>query len=145
VEEVAIVLAVGVINGLIKVVDLVQRARNLTDEKKQRALQALYAALKETSAYVDTLNRGGEPNLDMERNIACLWDEVSIPLYDLDRDLAERCSLKGNYWRNPDTWSAMRVRRNRIGLDQVRKSAQGLLHGDKKGRFPISRRDSGAK
>jgi len=106
-------------------------------EDEKAALRSLYAALNETRIYIGRLSRPSvsrirrsqdvERNEEIEARISRLWTEASVSLRDLDRDLAERCLLKGDYWANPEAWSEQDIARARIGVNRVFKDAQKLL------------------
>ncbi len=56
-----------------------------------------------------------------------MWAATSIPLRHFDRDLAQRCLEKSDYWLNPDNYSAPEIVQFRIGIEQVYKDAKKLL------------------
>jgi hypothetical protein len=105
----------------------------IRDEKKRRtdridqALYALYAALNETKAYVEKLNSGKRRNRKTEWAIAKLWHDATVPLRDVDRELAEKCFIKGMYWMEPETWTEMKIEEKQIKLDQVMESTRKLI------------------
>ena len=106
-------------------------------EDEKAALRALYTALNETRIYLGIISRPSfsriegsqraERNEETEARISRLWTEASVSLRDVDRDLAERCLLKGDYWANPEAWSKRDISRARIGLNRVFRDAQKLL------------------
>jgi hypothetical protein len=92
-----------------------------------QALFALYAAVNETKLYIASLNYGKRRDRKKEYAIAKLWHNASVPVRDIDPDLADRCFLKGGYWMDPDVWKDTKVKRKRIKLDQVMKSIRAIL------------------
>jgi hypothetical protein len=106
---------------------LIRDSRKQRNEKIDQALYALYTALNETKAYIDDLDSGKKRNRKREWAIAKLWHDASVPLRGIDRDLAERCFIKGSFWLEPDTWTDVMIKRKRIKLDQVMRSTRKLL------------------
>ena len=120
-------LAFAVFDRLLAVLGLVREGRKVKSERTDQALNALYVALNETKSYVDRLDSGGRRSRSSEFEIAHLWQMASIPLRELDPDLALRCFIKGGYWLKPSTYTSLKVRKQRIGLDQVLDSTRELL------------------
>ena len=106
---------------------LIREGRKRRGERTDQALYALYAALNETKAYIDHLDSGKRRNKKREWAIARLWHDASVPLRDIDRDLAERCFIKGSFWLERDAWTDAMIKRKRIKLDQVMRSTRKLL------------------
>jgi hypothetical protein len=119
--------AFAILDRFLTVLGLIRQGRRHRDERTDQALYALYAALNETKAYIQILASGKKRDRKREWAIAKLWHDASVPLRDIDRDLAERCFIKGSYWLEPDTWSDVMISRKRIKLDQVLKSTRNLL------------------
>ena len=119
----------ALIDRLLAALGLIRENRRLQSERIDKALYALYMALNETRSYVSSLNRGMPRNSEKECAIARLWSDASVPLRTIDRDLAERCFIKSGYWLEPDTWSELMIKEQRIGLTQVLKSTRNLLMG----------------
>ena len=122
-----LVSALAIFNRLLAAVGLIRAKQKEKSERTDQALYALYTALNETKAYVSYLQTGKERDRKREFAIAKLWHDASVPLRKVDRDLAERCFIKGSYWLEPDTWSELMINRKRIGLNQVIKSTRELL------------------
>lgn len=119
--------AIAVFDRLLAAVGLLRAKKKERDEKTDQSLYALYAALNETKAYISHLESGKRRSKKREFAIARLWHDASVPLRKVDRDLAERCFIKGSYWLEPDAWSQLMINRKRIGLDQVIESTRDLL------------------
>lgn len=60
------------------------------------------------------LDLGKRRRRKRELTIAKLWHDASVPLRHVDKDLADRCFLKGSYWLEPDTWTKMMEKKKRI-------------------------------
>jgi hypothetical protein len=52
---------------------------------------------------------------------------VAIPVSHIDRELAERCDEKADYWLNPDHYDQQRVQVRGIDLESVRERYRSLL------------------
>jgi hypothetical protein len=96
-------------------------------EVHDNALRAISHALTETYLYYRSLEAGQQRNAEVEAQLSRYWAAAAIPLRHLDRDLASTCEYKAEYWLNPEDWSAERVRRVGIGLDDVRHRYRQLL------------------
>ena len=116
-----------IFDRLLAALGLLRAQKKERGERIDQALYALYTALNETKAYISYLESGKKRNRKREFAMARLWHDASVPLREVDRDLAERCFIKGSYWLQPDTWSEVMINRKRIGLDQIIKSTRDLL------------------
>jgi hypothetical protein len=123
-------VAFAVFDRCLAALGLIREGRKHRNERTDQALYALYAALNETKSYITDLDSGKKRDRKREWAIAKLWHNASVPLRDIDRNLAERCFMKGSYWLEPDTWTDMMIKRKRIKLDQVMRSTRELLMGD---------------
>ncbi len=105
----------------------------IRDHKKQRtelidlALLALYTALAETRSYLSDLKDGKRRDKKREFAIARLWNTASVPLRQIDKDLAERCFLKGGYWMEPEAWDQKKIEAKGITIDSVFEATRQLL------------------
>lgn len=89
---------------------------------------------KSKSALEPFLGAGSNPRLldgpplnPQQIRIIRLWREAALKLRYVDRDLAQRCAIKSEYWTNPEEWSVRRIRRARIDIDRIFREAQELL------------------
>jgi hypothetical protein len=117
----------AVFDRVLGALGLIREGKKWRNDRTDKALYALYTALNETKVYVEKLNYGKRRNRKIERAIAKLWHDVSVPLRDIDRDLADRCFIKGSYWMEPNTWTEMKIEEKRIKVDQVLESTRKLL------------------
>ena len=120
-------VAFAVFDRVLAVLGLIREGKRRRNDRIDQALYALYTALNETKSYIDRLDSGKKRNRKTEWSIAKLWHDASVPLRDIDPDLADRCFIKGSYWMEPETWTDLRIKRKRIKLDQVLKSTRKLL------------------
>lgn len=94
----------------------------------RRRSPALYtAALAETKAYIADLKSGKPKDTQRQFAIARLWNTASVPLREIDKDLAERCFLKGGYWMEPEAWDEARLEAKGITIDSVFEATRQLL------------------
>lgn len=106
---------------------LIRAGKKQRDEKLDQALFALYTALVETKAYVSELNNGKRRNKKKEWALARLWHDASVPIRYIDKDLANRCFIKGGYWTEPELWTEAKIKKNGIALDRVFEETRKLL------------------
>ena len=121
------VVAFAIFDRLLAAIGLIREEMRRKSQRTDKSLYALYTALIETKSYMTYLRSGNKKDRDREETIARFWHDASVPLRKVDRDLAERCFLKGSYWLEPDTWSASMIENKRIGLEQVIESTHELL------------------
>jgi hypothetical protein len=67
-------------------------------------------------------------DIQREEAPARLWTEASVELRDVDRDLAERCFFKAQYWTDRDGWTEDAVHRTNIALEWLKRDAHDLLY-----------------
>ncbi len=106
---------------------LIRERKKARTERTDQALTALYAALAETKAYISDLKAGKPPDSQRQFAIANLWNTASVPLREIDKDLAERCFLKGGYWMEPDAWDQAQLEAKKITIDSVFEATRQLL------------------
>jgi hypothetical protein len=122
-----IMAGITVFDRILTAVGLLRAKKKERSERTDQALYALYTALNETEAYMSYLESGNKSDRKRELFIARLWSDASVPLRQVDRDLAERCFIKSRYWSKPSTWTELMINRKRIGLNQVIESIRDLL------------------
>jgi hypothetical protein len=116
-----------IITGLKGAVETVQRRGARKTAQDDAALAAIYAASNETRLYIrHTLQRNSRDE-QREAELSRLWAKAAVPVRHLDRDLADRCLHKADYWTSPDRWTVAQIREFRIGLDEVYEYARQLL------------------
>lgn len=87
--------------------------------QRDAALSALYMALTETQYYVQKYRASDSRDLEIERQLAALWFQASVPLRHFDRNLADLCQHKRDYWINPETWTADENIQKQIKLEAM--------------------------
>lgn len=112
-----------VLTSLHKLLDMLGAERFRDDQRKDFALSSILAATSETKLYLKRKKRDQR----IEEQLVRLWAAAAVPLRHYDRDLAERCTMKSEYWLNPANYSDADIKKFRIGIDQVYKEAKRLL------------------
>lgn len=125
--EAAVILTI--FDKFLNVLGLIKNGRIEKDKKIDKSLLSLYAALSETKAYVHSLKDGENRDQHKEFSLARLWHDASVPLRNIDSELAEKCFLKGSYWLEPEAWDEARVAKHQIALDHVFEKTRELLIG----------------
>jgi hypothetical protein len=120
-------IALALLDQFLSVIGLIRENRKYRNARTDTGLYALYTALTETKLYLGSLDNGGQRGKKREMALARLWYDASVPLRDIDPDLAERCFDKGAYWTNPDIWSDQMLEEKNIKLEQVIESIRLLL------------------
>ena len=122
-------LAFTLFDKALGVLGLVRDRKKERTERTDQALLALYAALAETRSYLQYLDDGKPRVLEREFAIASLWHTASVPLRDIDAELARRCFDKGSYWMEPGAWDASRIKAKGIAVEQMFDATRQLLLG----------------
>jgi len=112
---------------VLNVLGLIRDGKKQRTDKIEQALLALYAALAETRHYVQERKNGASQDTNKEYQIAALWDKASVPLRAIDKKLAERCFLKGSYWREPNAWDQTKIEQTGIAIDAMFEATRALL------------------
>jgi len=111
----------------LSVLGLFRYSNKPTTEKTDQALLALYAALAETRSYLSDLQAGKPRDKERQFAIARLWNTASVPLREIDKDLSERCFLKGGYWMEPEVWDQKQIEAKGITIESVFEATRLLL------------------
>lgn len=120
-------VALAFFDRLLALVGVIRQSRKDGETRLDAALTALNAALLPTKAYLVDLRRGGKRDTDKEFQIAKHWSAAAVALRPIDADLAQRCSLKGGYWLEPETWTDERVQASGIAIDKIFEETRALI------------------
>jgi hypothetical protein len=115
------------VTGLLGLLGHFRELHTESTELRDLALSAIISAANETKIYIQRVHRTGQRNQDTEEKLSRLWAAASVPLRHFDRDLANRCLDKSEYWLNPDNYTATDIAKFRIGIDQIYREAKALL------------------
>lgn len=113
-----------------RLVSLLGPISALGKEKRElgdNALRAISHALNETYLYYRDIEQGKKRNRDVEAQLSRYWSAAAIPIRHIDKELAQICEYKSEYWVNPDTWDDHKVKKLGIGLEEVRNKYRALL------------------
>ncbi|MBD0851953.1 hypothetical protein [Maribacter arenosus] len=110
------------LNGLAKILGPISTLSKDRRELKDSALRAILNALNETYLYYRDLDRGLERNPEREELLVKYWSAAAIPMRHFDRDLAEKCNIKSDYWLSPELYDDAKITELGIGLDNVRQA-----------------------
>ncbi|MFZ1701242.1 MAG: hypothetical protein WBO10_14865 [Pyrinomonadaceae bacterium] len=92
------------------------------------ALKSIYLAAFETKSYLAAIHeRNEQQNVEIEKSLSRLWADAAVELRTIDKDLSDRCLVKGRYWSNPSEWSREEIDESRINVNEVFEDARGLL------------------
>lgn len=116
-----------VIDGLLGLLENIRNDRIQTQSQKDQALTSIIAATNETKIYISRIQRNGKRDRKTEEQLSRLWASAAIPLRTINKDLAERCLIKSDYWLNPENYCATDISKFRIGIEQVYKEAKNML------------------
>lgn len=116
------------------VLNLQTLLRTMREDRAQKsahqdlALSALMTATMETRLYLDRAGKGRRKRVRSdEERLVRLWAAAAVPLRHFNKDLAERCTMKADFWLNPENYSEEDIARLRIGIDEVYREARELL------------------
>ena len=115
------------IEGLKTLLSYFRDERHRREDKADAALSSIYAAANETKLYIQKAQRTGKSNRNKEEELSRLWTAAAVPIRHFDKDLADRCLVKGRYWVDPASWSVQQIVEFRIGIDEVFAEARALL------------------
>lgn len=120
-------IAFTLFDKLLAALGLIREGQKERTENTNQALKTLYAAISETKSYIHKREDGMPRDRDQEFSIAELWQKSSIPLREIDVELAEKCFLKGGYWMEPEIWSEGKILSKGIAIDAVFEATRQLL------------------
>jgi hypothetical protein len=101
--------------------------RHRREDKADDALAAIYAAANETKLYIQKTQRTGKSDRKEEEELSRLWTKAAVPIRYFDKDLADRCLLKGQYWIDPASWRVAEIVQFRIGIEEIFEEARALI------------------
>jgi len=116
-----------VLERLISIIPLIGNASKEKRELADEALRSVSHALTETSLYVRKYLEKGSRDTNIEEQLVRYWSAAAIPLRHFDRELAEICEYKSEYWINPEEWDPAKTKGISIDLDTVRKKYRAKL------------------
>ena len=97
---------------------------DLQKEKRKAAdyaLTSISEALSETSIYINKWRKSGRREEEIEEKLVRLWGIAAVSVRHIDRELAEMCFFKSEYWVNPEEWDPSKAKGVAIDLDSVKE------------------------
>ncbi len=123
--------------GIFKLLELFERwsgrqkqAKVKKDRARVEALEALLAAVTETTAYRADRRDGGQRNRDRERTIYKLWSRAAILVHSLDKRLSRILAMNSLGWADPEFWETAAFKKVAVELDRIRDQCLFLLDHD---------------
>jgi len=104
-----------------------QQERHRKTPVEQDALMKFQKALHETNKYIRKNKETSSRDHEKEEELSNLWVAVAIAIKSISKDLADRCYIKGEYWRAPESWTVDNIEESRIGLDGMEKELNKLI------------------
>lgn len=90
------------------------------------ALKMVIDVSEETQTYLQKRVDGGRIRRETEYRLAEGWSRASL-MSRINKDLSVRLSYKSEFWRNPDTWDANKIKEKNISLSGVVETAKKLM------------------
>ena len=125
------------IGFLAKALEAIERWMGRQDQAKVRkeqnrtvALEALLAAIAETTAYTADRRGGVLRNRKREAKIAQLWSRASVCVYTLDRRLSTVLAMQSMGWADPELWDTPAFKNAPLELGRIRDQCLWLLGQD---------------
>ena len=107
-----------ILGGLIKIFGSITTIGKDRRELKDTALRAINTALIETYLYYRDF-KPGVRDLDRESILVNYWAAAAIPIRHFDAELSDICTLKAEYWLNPENYNNNQIMELGIELDNV--------------------------
>ncbi|WP_347369079.1 MULTISPECIES: hypothetical protein [Vibrio] len=105
-----------------------KRAKDSRKKQSVAAIRKVITSSRKTAIYMRQLNLNGKRDIEKEGELAMLWTELGFELEDLGvKKLAERCSIKGKHWENPQESDKKYMQKADVSLERMEKIAKELL------------------
>ena len=117
-----------VLERFLQLIPLISELRKEQRQVGDAAARAISHALYETKLYYAGLERGNERNRDLEAMLSKHWAAASVPIRNIDQELAQVCASKAEYWINPEDWSEEQIKETGISLDKLHQHYKQQLH-----------------
>lgn len=106
------------------------QAKVRKDRARAKALEALLAAVTETTAYTADLREGGRRSRKREGLISQLWNKASVRVRSLDRRLSRILAMKSLGWADPNLLDTPEFKNVPLELERIREQCLWLLEHD---------------
>ncbi|MGD1041499.1 MAG: hypothetical protein ABR913_00380 [Sedimentisphaerales bacterium] len=108
--------------------DNITRSRREEDARFREALTKLSEAVTETRIILGKQRKQEIASEDKER-LSRLWSKAGIAISEFDRDLAERCDIKGVFWAGPENWTDKQIDDANIRIVAMEREMRELFGG----------------
>ena len=92
-------------SGLFALLQRIGVRRDIERAERDQALVTILTAANETRGYLRATHAGKPRDVQREHALSNLWDICGVTIRRFDNDLARRCELKGQFWRDPEEWT----------------------------------------
>jgi len=116
-----------ILTGLLGLLENLRSDRTHSQDKKDLAVSSILMVVNETKIYLKRVQQSSKRNRTTEEKLSRLWAAAAVPLRRFNKDLAERCLSKSDYWLNPEHYTSSDIQKLRISLDQVYKEAKNMF------------------
>ena len=116
-----------IFDGTLSMLKAIKENNNHNNVEYEVALLAIYTATTETKNYISSLGKRKKHAKEKERQLSELWIKAGVKLRNIDKDLAQICIIKADYWANPDEWTMADIKNSKITLDEIIKESRELM------------------
>ena len=102
-----------------------QRRRGTFDDPAKAAVRAVWRAVDQTRLHAAAIREGRVDALAPKKELADLWSDASLAIFQIDPHLALRLRLKAEYWSDPQMWHHQPGLN--ISIDSIASEARSLL------------------
>lgn len=106
------------------------KQRSVRKQETSEFLRIASKALRETLRYLGRIPYTRDSK--KEEKLSDLWAKVATTARPFNRDLAQRCYLKSNYWAAPERWTNKQVDSARIKINLMEKEIGKLFSSNDK-------------
>jgi hypothetical protein len=108
--------------------DNIVKNRREENSRFREALTKLSEAVTETRIILGRQRWQQVANKDKER-LSRLWAKAGVAISEFDRELAERCDIKGVFWADPEHWTDKQIDDANIRIVAMEKEMRELFGG----------------
>ena len=115
------------LQGLVEIIKLWCEEEYRKSEKEKEALEAIRNALQATKIYAAQIREGRLRDREREFELSDLWSKAAVRARHLSSDLSHRLGEKGDYWLEPESWTADAIFNTGISIEQIDAELSKLL------------------
>jgi hypothetical protein len=114
--------------AILRLIDSINATEERNSAHAEKTILAVIDAATATEKYEAFRDaNSGKRDCEREADVSGRWRQAAVYVRGYDPALAERLVVKGEYWLNPDNWTALEISDARIGLRTVTTEADRLL------------------